>query len=84
MFWLTVSDNEPLVDHFGEIAEANFTLVFGPFGVWSSEHAENKWRSNTVRVLLVAFYESQEAFCFTFTLIKHHELRQIPVDNDVW
>jgi hypothetical protein len=38
-FWLTFPDDEMLDARFGEIAEANFTLVFGPVGASSLESA---------------------------------------------
>ncbi len=38
-FWLTFSDDERLDARFGEIAEANFTLVFGPVGGFTASNA---------------------------------------------
>ncbi len=39
-FWLTFPDDEKLDECFAEIAEANFTLVFGPVGGFSVQNAE--------------------------------------------
>ena len=39
-FWLTFLDDETLNEGFREIAEANFTLVFGPVGGFSAKNAE--------------------------------------------
>ncbi len=39
-FWLTFQDDKLLDQRFREIAEANFTLVFGPVGASSLESAE--------------------------------------------
>ena len=38
-FWLSFPDDEMLDRRFAEIAEANFTLVFGPVGGFSLENA---------------------------------------------
>ena len=38
-FWLTFSDEEKLDEQFREIAEGNFTLVFGPVGGFSAQNA---------------------------------------------